>query len=50
MNISPETQAVNLLVEQFDVLTGYRHDRWTLEQILDWFDGFRLGAQGKDTE
>lgn len=47
MNTSPETQAVNLLVEQFDALTGYRHDTWSLVQILAWFEGFRAGAKQK---
>lgn len=45
MNTSPETQAINTLVELFDGLTGYQHDTWTLEQILAWFDGWLTGEQ-----
>lgn len=50
MNISPEVQAINKLVELFDEVTGYRHDKWSLVEILAWFDDLDGATQGKDND
>lgn len=49
MKTTPENQTINILVDLFDAMTGWKHDDWTLDQILAWFDGYKHATKERIT-